>query len=78
MNIRPVVYQGEIIYEDGGWEILVYESKADKNKMLKNDRECLLDALEVTGHDVKRLDKFNIQQLEQICLSRGMYVQLID
>ena len=78
MSIQMVVYKGEIIYEDGGWEILVYESKAHKGRMLKNDRECLLDALEATGHDVVRLDKFNTQQLEQICLSRGMYVQLVD
>jgi hypothetical protein len=76
MNL--VVYKGEIVYEDDGWEIIVYESKAVKDRLLKNDRECLLDALEAMGHDAARLDKFNIQQLEQICISRGMYVQMID
>jgi hypothetical protein len=76
MNI--VIYKGEIIYEDEGWEILTYPSKAHKDVLLKDDRECLLDALEATGYDVARLQQFKTEELEQFCLSRGMYVQLID
>lgn len=71
-------YVAEIIYEDDGWEILTYPSKAEDGKMLNSDRECLLDFLKSAGYDTARLEMFNTKQLEQICLSCGVYVQLVD
>ena len=76
--MKVYVYKGEILYQDEGWEIIVYPSKANNDGVLGNDRECLLDALFVEGHDVERMQHFSTMQLEQLCLSRGMYVQLID
>ena len=71
-------YVAEILYEDGGWEVLCYKSKAVKGKLLSNDRECLLDFLFMIGYDLTRLENLDTKQLEQICLSRGVYVQLVD